>query len=125
MSIFEAIKNQCVTMKRPSMGQGALGIECRSDDKETCDRLSGLADEPTIAETTAERALLAELRAGCHAPLGVWARFDENQQLLMDAVQLELDGSRRTHVSTTGKLSNAFETGVELATALRRAHDGS
>ncbi len=109
----------------PAVGQGALGIECRSDDKETCDRLSGLADEPTIAETTAERALLAELRAGCHAPLGVWARFDENQQLLMDAVQLELDGSRRTHVSTTGKLSNAFETGVELATALRRAHDGS
>lgn len=109
----------------PAVGQGALGIECRSDDKMTCGRLSVLTDEITTGETTAERALLAELRAGCHAPLGVWARFDDQQQLFLDAVQLELDGSRRTHVSTTGELSNARESGVELAVALRDTHDGS
>ncbi len=109
----------------PAVGQGALGIECREDDKDTRALLGQLSDAQTVAETTAERAVLSELRAGCHAPLGVWARFDGSQEMIVDAVLLTLDGVTRTHVSQSGAINDARSLGIQVAQELREAHDGS
>ncbi len=55
--------------------QGALAVECRSDDAETRHAL-GLVDDPdTRTEVTAERELLLQLRGGCTAPIGAHARL--------------------------------------------------
>lgn len=105
----------------PAVGQGALGIECRDDDKVTRDRLAVLTDAKSLTETTAERAVLSELRAGCHAPLGVWARFEE-QDLVIDAVLLTLDGKTRTHITTRGPATDARDIGVTAAEQLRSQH---
>ena len=105
----------------PAVGQGALGIECRDDDKVTRDRLAVLTDAKSLTETTAERAVLSELRAGCHAPLGVWARFEE-QDLVIDAVLLTLDGTTRTHITTRGPATDARDIGVTAAEQLRSQH---
>ena len=51
----------------PAVGQAAIGIECRADDESVVDLLKRISDAETQSETTAERACLAELRAGCHA----------------------------------------------------------
>jgi hydroxymethylbilane synthase len=107
----------------PAVGQGALGIECREDDTATLTYLKPLGDERTVAETTAERTVLSELRAGCHAPLGVWARFNGDAEICVDAVLLTLDGTVRTHVSEKGDASDPAAIGIEVANQLKAAHD--
>ncbi len=78
----------------PAVGQGALGIECRSDDESTREVLARLIDRATLHAVLAERAVLSALRAGCHAPLGVWTRAD-GDSLRLTAVVLSLDGVQR------------------------------
>ncbi len=78
----------------PAVGQGALGIECRSDDESTREVLARLIDRATLHAVLAERAVLSTLRAGCHAPLGVWTRADADS-LRLTAVVLSLDGVQR------------------------------
>ena len=78
----------------PAVGQGALGIECRCDDESTREVLSRLIDRPTMHSVLAERTVLSTLRAGCHAPLGVWTR-PEGDSLRLTAVVLSLDGVQR------------------------------
>lgn len=57
----------------PAVGQGALGIESRTDDAETRARLSVLADEVTSRCVHAERGVLAALGADCKTPMGAYA----------------------------------------------------
>ena len=78
----------------PAVGQGALGIECRSDDQSTLEALVRLIDRATLHAVLAERTVLSTLRAGCHAPLGVWTR-PQGDSLRLMAVVLSLDGVQR------------------------------
>lgn len=58
----------------PAVGQGALGIETRKDDKSTIAALGFLNDEATRFSVTVERAALAELGGGCQVPIGIHCR---------------------------------------------------
>ena len=53
----------------PAVGQGALGIEIRSEDKEIRSLVSSVNHEPTWRCVTAERAFLQSLGGGCRAPI--------------------------------------------------------
>ncbi|REJ80335.1 MAG: hydroxymethylbilane synthase [Planctomycetota bacterium] len=101
----------------PAVGQAAIGIECRADDEPVIELLQQITDPVARAETTAERACLAELRAGCHAPVGVWARRDDDQ-LLIDAVVLSPDGQTTVSSDTSGSLNDAEQLGRDLAGSL-------
>jgi hydroxymethylbilane synthase len=57
----------------PAVGQGALGIEGRDDDTRTEALLAPLHDAATFDATTAERAFLNALGAGCQAPVAALA----------------------------------------------------
>jgi hydroxymethylbilane synthase len=57
----------------PQVGQGALAIECRSDDRATRERLSAIDDAVVRRTVTAERSYLAELGGGCTLPVGAYA----------------------------------------------------
>jgi hydroxymethylbilane synthase len=57
----------------PAPGQGALAVECRTDDAEVLAACAGLDDPDTRACVTAERSLLQRLEAGCTAPIGAHA----------------------------------------------------
>lgn len=115
----------------PAVSQGALGIECRSDDAPTAALLGELTDPATHSAAIAERTLLAELRAGCHAPVGVLSRVDADAQSL-EAVVLSTDGRRRIVVSVSGSPADpvalgkqaASELGVQGAQDLIEAADG-
>jgi hydroxymethylbilane synthase len=61
----------------PAPAQGALALECRSDELELIDLLATLDDPHSRAAVTAERALLARLEAGCSAPVGALAEIVE------------------------------------------------
>ncbi|TWT63147.1 hydroxymethylbilane synthase [Rubinisphaera italica] len=77
----------------PAVGQGALGLECRRDNEDVIELLTHLNDPETVLATLAERAMLATLRAGCHAPVGVDCRLDSDRmELLLTGVVLSKDG---------------------------------
>ena len=59
----------------PAVGQGALGLEVRSDDRPTLELIQSLDDADSLAAVSAERAMLAALRGGCLAPVAAWGRF--------------------------------------------------
>ncbi len=61
----------------PAVGQGALGIECREDDKEALALLSRLHHTDTARCVEAERAFLARLNGGCQVPLGAYAQLKQ------------------------------------------------
>lgn len=104
----------------PAVGQGALGLECREDD----DFLRGLLakiEAPRVrAAVTAERALLAHLHGGCHAPLGVWTEFTADDQLLLEAVVLSVDGETRLLAQRRGASADAEALGQAVADDLHR-----
>ena len=78
----------------PAVGQGALGIECRADDRAARAALAVLDDPATHAAVLAERALLAHLLGGCLAPVGAWGRWEDGV-LQLSAVVLSVDGQQR------------------------------
>lgn len=101
----------------PAVGQGALGLECREDDEELREVLQQISDPRAFAAVRAERIVLADLRAGCHAPVGTWTQFlDDSMQL--DAVVLTADGRKKIHTTVTGSPDNPIELGREVAAKL-------
>jgi len=102
----------------PAIGQGALGLECRADNADVAQLLAGLNHPATFSAVLAERSLLRELRAGCHAPLGVQTHL-QGQSLTLEAVVLSLDGVERIASRATGSCSQPEEIGMQLADLLR------
>jgi hydroxymethylbilane synthase len=103
----------------PAVGQGALGIECRAADVELQSLLEQLTHRPTFRAVTAERSLLAELRAGCHAPLGVMTHQNK-EELTLEAVLLSPDGRTRLHELASGPADDPASLGRQVADELRR-----
>jgi hydroxymethylbilane synthase len=108
----------------PAVGQGALGIECRSDDVNTCELLAALDDPATRRAVRAERRVLAELEGGCMIPLGAWGRdvpdlSDGAPSLVLDVAVYHPDGLERASVSLEGSIDDPESLGVRAAQALR------
>ena len=76
----------------PAVGQGALAVEAREEDRATRDRLAALEHADTRVAVTAERAVLATLEGGCQVPLGAWGRVEDGR-LVLDACVCAADGS--------------------------------
>jgi hydroxymethylbilane synthase len=101
----------------PAVGQGALGLECRTDDQVTGNLLQLLNDAPTHQAVLAERALLRSLGGGCQLPLGAIATVDRGTLRLRGAV-LAPDGSSRIDDEERGPAMEAEAIGVRLAQGL-------
>ncbi|HEY5856419.1 MAG TPA: hydroxymethylbilane synthase [Aldersonia sp.] len=107
----------------PAPAQGALAVECRADDTEIREILAGLDDAGSRAAVTAERTLLAELEAGCTAPVGALAEVVESLDddgRIFDEISLRgcaaaPDGSDVLRASAVGPLDAADRLGRELA----------
>ena len=76
----------------PAVAQGAVGIECRSNDSATQRYLAAIDHAPTHICIAAERALLLALGGSCHSPVGVLARL-EGDLVHLRAEILTEDGS--------------------------------
>ena len=98
----------------PAVGQGALGLETRSDDDTTRDQLAPLNDIASYSAVIAERSLLSTLRGGCLAPIGAWGRW-KDETLLLDAVCLDEKGSRRLTAAGSSDGTDPAELGTRLA----------
>lgn len=98
----------------PAVGQGALGLECRSDDAVTVALLDRLNDWPTRQAVLAERALLRGLGGGCLLPIGASSRVEEKRLLLRGTV-LSSDGKQRIAAEHQGFAADAEAVGQQLA----------
>jgi hydroxymethylbilane synthase len=101
----------------PAVGQGALGLETRSDDEHLRSALAFLNHPDTEASVLAERSMLRTLRAGCLAPVGAWGRV-ESDRLLFDGAVLSADGKQRLFTSEEGPLDAAETIGARAAQQL-------
>jgi hydroxymethylbilane synthase len=110
----------------PAPAQGALAIECRAGDTALAAVLAELDDTDTRVAVTAERALLAELEAGCSAPVGAIAEVVESldedgrvfAELSLRGCVAALDGSDVIRASGIGSPEAARELGISVATEL-------
>jgi hydroxymethylbilane synthase len=98
----------------PAVGQGALAIECRSDDEEVRALLAPLDDAPTRTAITAERAFLTELQGGCRIPLAAHATLAAGTLRLRGLVGSP-DGTRVVRGERSGPGDAAAAIGKALA----------
>ena len=101
----------------PAIGQGALAIEARADDKELLAGLDCLRDPDTEAATQAERAFLRRLGGGCQVPLAAHARVKQ-EQLELAGVVVSLDAARAVRGVESGPQAEAETIGRRLAERL-------
>ena len=78
----------------PAAGQGAIAVECRSDDAAMRGWLAGIDHAGSRRAVMAERALLAALGGNCHSPVAVLTHV-EGQTLTLRAVLFSPDGQDR------------------------------
>lgn len=102
----------------PSVGQGALGIECREDDYDLFAVLAYMEDTATRVCVEAERGFLAGLNGGCQVPIAGHAVMNDEETIRLDGLVAEPDGSRILRASTTGNASLSRQIGLDLADTL-------
>lgn len=101
----------------PAVGQGALGLECRADDRHTLQALKPLDDAATHACVSAERAFLRALGGGCQVPIGAVSSVKDQTLALRGAV-LCPDGTKRIEKQVEGSAVSPEDLGVGLAEQL-------
>jgi hydroxymethylbilane synthase len=110
----------------PAPAQGALAVECRSGDTALAALLAELDDPDTRTAVTAERVLLADLEAGCSAPVGAIAEVVESidddgrvfEELSLRACVAAVDGSDVIRASGIGTPDRPAELGLAVAAEL-------
>jgi hydroxymethylbilane synthase len=110
----------------PAPAQGALALECRAGDTGLAALLAGFDDPDSRIAVTAERTLLAELEAGCSAPVGAIAEVVESidddgrvfEELSLRACVAAIDGSDVIRASGIGNPDRPAELGLSVAAEL-------
>lgn len=106
-----------VEQSLPAAGQGAVGIECRTDDAQVQALLAPLADAETTYCVLAERAMNNHLQGGCQVPIGGYAVLQQGQ-LYLRALVGDIDGSRIIRAEGKSAVENAEILGVKIAEQL-------
>ncbi|QES57281.1 hydroxymethylbilane synthase [Streptomyces venezuelae] len=110
----------------PSPGQGALGIQVRTDESSAHLReiLSTVGNAAVDAEIRAERTLLAELHGGCSVPVGAYGETLPDGTLRLFGQVSSLDGTEQISGTLTGPSAEPDKLGAALAAELidRGAH---
>ncbi len=101
-------------MSLPAIGQGALGIEIRSDDARTREAVSFLNDRDTAYAVRAERGFLKRLEGGCQVPIASYGQT-EGDGIFLQGMVGRPDGSEIIRGSARGSVSDPEGLGVSLA----------
>lgn len=102
----------------PAAGQGAIGIECRSDDHLIKKVLSTLDHHPTRICITAERSMNATLGGGCQVPVAAYASLQTNSQLILKGLVANPETNLILRAQASGDVSTAKQLGIQVAQEL-------
>ena len=98
----------------PAGGQGAVGIECRTEDIVTLQLVDCLHHAETAARVTAERAVNAKLQGGCQVPIASFAELRKDN-LHLRALVGSLDGETILRAERLGNMHEAEQLGIQAA----------
>lgn len=109
----------CLTpvVSLPAVGQGALGLECRTDDVELLKLIQPLQHEETSICVRAERAFNAYLEGGCQVPIAGYATLKDGQVQIEGRVG-SVDGKTLLQEQLVGATVDAEQLGEQLAQRL-------
>ncbi|HRQ37997.1 MAG TPA: hydroxymethylbilane synthase [Chloroflexota bacterium] len=96
----------------PAPGQGALAVQCRTEDTAVLSLLAPINDADTRCCVLAERAFLDGLGSGCSLPVGAYATI-KNNEIMLTGLVAAVDGSRVIEVNGYGR--DPHQLGAELA----------
>ncbi|MFJ5678407.1 hydroxymethylbilane synthase [Streptomyces sp. NPDC093097] len=109
-----------VDLMCPPIGAGVLALQCREDDADTIDAVSGLGDPATHRETLAERMLLHVLQGHCNSPIAGFASTDRRGELSLRASVFTPDGKTVLHAHEWAGPLTPETLGTSVAVALLR-----
>jgi hydroxymethylbilane synthase len=98
----------------PAIGQGALGLESRIDDKETNALIDFFNHDDTAWAVKAERALLRRLEGGCQVPIAAFGEV-AGDRLTLTGLVSSVDGRQFLKKTVTSAVQEAEKTGISLA----------
>lgn len=98
----------------PSCGQGALGIEVRSNDSFMQKLAKKINDWSSFICVSCERTFLRETGAGCQMPVAVFARI-RARRINLSAMIISLNGKKAVRLSRSAPVSEALALGESLA----------
>jgi hydroxymethylbilane synthase len=101
----------------PAAGQGAVGMEIRSENVAARSALETINDAPTFTRVTAERAFLERLKAGCQTPVGAYTWFENDGATLAMSVRVfdeEEPGAEPFVAQVSGPASDPASLADEL-----------
>jgi len=101
----------------PAVGQGALGLECRTSDIATQEIIAVLHDIDTANCILAERSMNVMLEGGCEAPIGGFA-FIANDSLVLQGLVASIDGQTLIQEKMIGAKVEAEQLGKTLGSRL-------
>merc|ERR1719243_178224 len=102
----------------PAVAQGAIGIQCRSDDEKILRYLDALNDPATKTAVDCERAFLATLDGNCKTPIAGQAKIVDGK-LVFEGLIAKVDGTTVLRTSRTGELADAVKMGTEAGEELK------
>lgn len=99
----------------PAGGQGAVGIELRSDDEQVLELLQPLHHDDTAHRVQAERSMNQRLNGGCQVPIAGYAEYLATGQMRLRGLVGRPDGSEILRAEAQGKAEDATQLGVAVA----------
>ena len=118
LGLQERIKQYITTdLILPAVGQGAIGIETRSNDDTILKLLAPLDDKNSRICIQAERAMNQALQGGCQVPIACYSQLT-NDSLSLTGLVGYIDGSKIIKVTVTGTATQPEALGQQLASAL-------
>jgi len=101
----------------PAIGQGAIALQCRKDDKETLNIVKMVNDKESYCCIQAERALLETIGGDCDTAVGGLAKLS-NKKIVLKSELFSNDGSKKFVVESSGHFKEAKEIGFKVGKEL-------
>ncbi len=101
----------------PAIGQGAIALQCKQNDKKTLDILEKINDKETYYCIQAERALLEAIGGDCDTAIGGLAKLS-NQKIYLKSELFSNDGKKKFECQSSGHFNQAKEIGYKVGKEL-------
>ena len=101
----------------PAIGQGAIALQCRKDDRKTLDIIKMINDEESYCCIKAERALLEAIGGDCDTAVGGLAKL-LNEKIVLKSELFSNDGNKKFVVENSGHFKEAREIGYKVGEEL-------
>lgn len=101
----------------PAIGQGAIAIECRTDDKKTLDAIRKINHYETEIAVKTERVFMAKIEGGCKFPLAAYATVLDGK-IILEVLAGELASDRFVRKSEEASIEKAADMALRMADEL-------